>query len=221
MCRVILLLAAVLLALLTLNTTGALAQDDESILGTWESFNADKHEFTFVTFGEEGALTVEVYDAELGKYVVDEEQHRFAWTGMDSSEEEELEWADYQLDGEKLVVNDGDMELPFTCIWRPEEPANELAGRWKMLIDDVEGIDELREAGEEVPESFMVDMGNNGVGITMEFSKSLTGTYALDEETGTFEVTVEDETEAGSYQLDGKRLVLIVDGEELVYERPL
>jgi hypothetical protein len=216
-----LLPAVLFLALLTLNTTKAQAEDDAVILGTWESFNADAHEFTFVTFGEEGMLAVEVYDAEQGRYKVDADQHRLAWTGMDSSAEEELEWADYQLDGDKLMINDGDMELPFTCIRRPEEPANELAGRWKMLIEEVEGIDELRESGEEVPESFMVDMGNNGIGTTMELSKSLTGTYALDVEAGTFEATVGDETESGTYRIDGPRLVLTVDDEELVYERSL
>jgi len=208
-----------MLAVLGLGCQIAQAQGEEAIVGTWESYNEDSGEFSFVTFDAEGGLTVEVYDAERGEYVVDEEQQRFGWFNGHSSEEDEPEWVEYKLDGDRLTVSEGDMEIPLTRIWQPEEPANELAGRWKMLIDELEGIDELREAGEEIPGAFIVDMGNNGSALTMELDEIMTGTYSLDAEAGTFEIVVEDETEAGTYSIDGHRLVVVVDGEELVYER--
>lgn len=214
-----LLLPAALLTLLVLSVTAAQAQGDDPIVGTWESFNEDNGEFSFVTFGADGTLTVELYDAERGEYVVDEELGRFGWLDTNGSDEDEPEWVDYKLDGDRLIVNDGDMEIPLTRIWQPEEPTNELAGRWEMLIDEVEGIDELREAGEEIPGAFIVDMGNNGSALTMELDEVMTGSYSLDAEAGTFEITVEDETETGTYEIDGHRLVLVVDGEELVYEQ--
>jgi hypothetical protein len=196
-----------------------MAQDDEAILGTWESYDKGKGEFSFVTFDADGSLTVEVFDAEPGAYVVEAERHKFGWINPNSSEEDEPDWVDYKLDGDRLVVTEGDMEIPLERIWQPKEPANVLAGRWQMLIDEIEGIDELREAGEEIPGAFIIDMGNNGSALTMELDETLAGSYSLDAEAGTFEITIEDEVEAGSYRLDGNRLVLIVDDEELVYER--
>jgi len=215
----LLLVTVLLLATGVLGSRAALAQDDEDILGTWESYNKGKGEFSFVTFNAGGSLTVEVFDAEPGAYVVDEEGHRIGWMDPDSSEEDEPNWVDYKLDGDRLVVTEGDMEVPLERIWQPEEPANGLAGRWQMLIDEIEGIEELREAGEEIPGAFIIDMGNNGSALTMELDETLAGSYSLDPEAGTFEITIDDEAEAGSYRLDGNRLVLIVDDEELVYER--
>jgi hypothetical protein len=215
----LLIVTVLLLATGVLGSRAALAQDDEDILGTWESYNKGKGEFSFVTFNAGGSLTVEVFDAEPGTYVVDEEQHKFGWINPNSSEEDEPDWVDYKLDGDRLVVTEGDMEIPLERIWQPKEPANVLAGRWQMLIDEIEGIDELREAGEEIPGAFIIDMGNNGSALTMELDETLVGSYSLDAEAGTFEITIGDEVEAGSYRLDGNRLVLIVDDEELVYER--
>jgi len=219
MLRRILLFSITMLAAVVLGGQTALAQGDEAILGTWESFNEGNGEFSFVTFAADGVLAVEVYDAERGKYVVDEEQQRFGWWNAGDDAADEPDWVAYQLDGDRLIVAEGEMELPLVRVWQPAEPANELAGRWKMLFDEVEGIDELREAGEEIPGAFIVDMGNNGSAMTMELSKKITGTYSLDTEAGTFEILMEDETEAGSYQIDGQRMILTVDGEELVYER--
>ena len=198
----------------------ASAGDAEDIVGLWEGRDVEAGELYTVEFGEDGLFYVEIYSVDDGYYIVDEANGQLGWEEEDL-EDSQIDWADYVLDEDYLVVTMGDEELPFIRIATFADPAHDLVGRWELIMEEFEDEEELEESGEELPAAFYIDFHSDGSAETRELDDVIEGTFFVDADAGLIELTMGDEeTETGSYVIENGVLILSSpDGETLTLER--
>jgi hypothetical protein len=199
---------------------GASAGDAGEIIGLWEGRDIEAGEFYSVEFGEDGLFYVEIYSVDDGYYIVDEANGQLGWEEEDL-EDSQIEWADYVLDEDLLVVTMDDEELPFTRIATFKDPEHDLVGRWALIMEEFEGYQEPEESGEELPAAFIIDFHNDGSAETRELDDVVEGTFFVDAGAGVIELTMGDEeAETASYVVkDGVLILTSPDGETITLER--
>jgi hypothetical protein len=216
MTRVTAIAATTTLALL-LWTSGGWAQGADAILGTWEEYNTERDEYVRVDFGEDGMVTLEVFDYHTGFYLLDEQQHMIAV--YETEEEREnlgaSDWVAYKLKGNKLTIMASPEEkMVFLRVDRPEKTVSAVVGSWQF---DPAKTD--FDWGDDAPPQMLLVFGNDGSASYMELDEELAGSYMVDAEMGTIELTIEDDVETGTYRIEGDELTLTVDEDTHVFAR--
>lgn len=211
------MVCAVALAATVLSATMAWAQGADAILGTWEELSEERGEFVRADFGEDGMVTIEVFDCELGFYLLDEEQHLIAIYETEKERENlsDDDWVSYKVQGERLTVSAGPEEtVVFRLVERPEKTKSAIVGRWEL---DIKATDS-EWVGEQEPQ-MLLSFNNDGTGSYMQLDELIEGSFMVDPEMGTIELTMQDVAETGSYTIEGDTLTIVVDEDTHVFTR--
>jgi len=154
--------------------------------------------------------TWEEYDAERGEYVhVD-----FGEDGQVA-----IEVFDYH-EGFYLL----DEELHLIAVYETEEEREDLSEHdwveYKLKGNKLTIIAGPEEAwGDDAPPLMMLTFANDGTASYRELDELIEGSFMVDAELGTMELTIEDELDTASYTIEGDTLTLTAHDETHVLTR--
>lgn len=209
-------LVAACLTLIAAIATSAFAQNPSAISGTWESLDSEKGELYRLDLGEDGVVSLEIYNIEFGFLALDEEKHLMAIYGDEEELEnpDSLDWIEYRVQGNKLtIIASPEETVVLDRIDRPEKANNALIGSWQLNVE---------ESALEIDEDeaqMVLNFHNDGTASYQEPNELLAGTYSVDAEMGTISITIEDELKEGTYQITAGKLSITIEDETKVFER--
>jgi len=208
---------AVAAAATVLGAGVAFGQGADAILGTWEEYDAERGEYVHVDFGEDGQVAIEVFDYHEGFYLLDEELHLIAVYETEEEREDlsEHDWVEYKLKGNKLTIIAGPEEaMAFLRVDRPEQAASAIVGSWQFDPDKTDF-----DWGDDAPPLMMLTFANDGTASYRELDELIEGSFMVDAELGTMELTIEDDLDTASYTIEGDTLTLTAHDETHVLTR--
>jgi len=216
--RDVLRITAACLLLMLSGAIGAYAQSAEELNGKWIETSEEAGEIYYAEFGGDGRVAIDIFDVQYGFYVYDEKKHRLTiLSGEDDRENIDADnWADIRVQGSKLTITKDEQKVVLDRVDRPEEAVTALVGRWQ--VNGEQSSPEI--VGEDREVRMFMTFNNDGSASYEELEEALRGTYVVDAEQGTIEITINDDTESGTYKIENGKLTLNVADETHVFTRP-
>lgn len=204
-------------AVLALSATYASTQDTEAIIGSWESSNEEQGELYRAEFSTDGTITIEIVDVHHGHFAYRPDDNLLALYEQDKElpEAGEEGWVTVKIQGDRLTFfSEPEYSVILERVDRPEKPKSALIGRWQ-----VNAAESARELIEDEETQMFLTFNNDGSAIYEKLIEVLDGKYELDPEAGGIKLMINDETELGTYRLEGNQLTISFDNETHVFER--
>ena len=192
--------------------SASFAQSASAVIGTWETYDAEKEELVRLDLGEDGVVNIEVVNIDYGFLLLDEENHRMAiyQDEEDLEDPDRMDWVDYRVQGNKLtIMAEPEENVVLNRIDRPEKANNALIGSW--MLD----IEESTMEFDETESQMVITFYNDGRASYQELDEVMTGTFFVDAEMGAITFTLDDDVEEGTYKLAGRQAVACSRRENL------
>lgn len=215
--RELLVTTTALLLLTLLGATAAGAQGSGALAGKWVETSEEAGEIYYAEFGGDGQISLDIYDVQYGQYIYDEKNHRLTVIDEDQDRDDidDDSWVQVAVQGDKLTFTHGEDSVVFDRITHPEKPQSALVGRWEVNAEE-----SSREAVGDDPDFRMfMTFNNDGSASYEELDEALKGTFTVDPEQGTIELTINDDTEPGTYKVEDGKLTLSFADETHVFDK--
>jgi hypothetical protein len=198
--------------------TAAGAQDAGAINGNWVASDTEAGEIYYAAFDGEGRVTIDIFSVQYGYFVYDEQQHRLAIVEEEDEREavEDDTWVGVRIQGDRLTVTADDEEsVVLDRVSHPAKPVSALVGRWRVNAEQ----SSPEVVGEERELQMFMTFNNDGTASYEELQESLKGAFKLDPQKGSIELSINEETELGTYQIAGDQLTISFADETHVFTR--
>jgi hypothetical protein len=209
-------IAAAGLLLCVLAPAGAQGQGDEKLDGRWIETSEEAGEIYYAEF-DGGRIAIDIFDVQFGFFSYDEKQHRLAIVEEEGDRDSvgADDWVQIQIRGNKLTVSQEENHVVLDRVSRPEEADSTLVGRWQVNAE--ESSPEI--VGDDRDAQMYMSFNNDGSASYEQLLETLNGTIVADPEQGTIEITINDNTESGTYSFKDGKLHLSFADENHVFER--